>query len=132
MRLIILTATSQIYKSSSLHDSNSTRTGAYSTQNQKDRRSRKLNHKHKCRYKFIYVLKNNNQCCNCVLFSFRPTEVILIQSRKIRNTQLRLTFLSCVKITSVALKLDRLRCTIGYCHNICYNLCPQRIMVKTK
>ena len=27
------------------------------------------------------------------------------------------TFLSCVKITSVGLKLDRPHCTIGYCYN---------------
>ena len=48
-------------------------------------------------------------------------EVILTHLRKIRNTQLRfvfLNFLSCVKITSVGLKLDRPRCTIGYCYNI--------------
>ena len=44
--LIILTATSQIFKSWSLHDSNSTRTGACINQNQKDWGSRKLNHKH--------------------------------------------------------------------------------------
>ena len=37
--LIILTATSQIYKSWRLHDANSTRTGAWITQNQKDLRS---------------------------------------------------------------------------------------------
>ena len=47
--LIILTVVSQIYKSWSLHDSNSTRTGACITQNQKDLRSRKLNHKHSYR-----------------------------------------------------------------------------------
>ena len=46
--LIILTATSQIYKSWSLHDSNSTKTqtGACIAQDQKNWRSRKLNHKH--------------------------------------------------------------------------------------
>ena len=44
--LIILNATSQIYKSWSLHDSNPARTGASCiTQNQKDWRGRKLNHK---------------------------------------------------------------------------------------
>ena len=44
--VIILTMTSQIYKSWSLHDSNFARTGACITQNQKDWKSRKLNHKH--------------------------------------------------------------------------------------
>ena len=46
--LTILTTTSQIYKSWSLHDSNSTRTrtGACITQNRKGWKSRKLNHKH--------------------------------------------------------------------------------------
>ena len=44
---IILTTTSQIYKSWSLHDSNSTKTRARITQNQKDYRNRKLNHKHR-------------------------------------------------------------------------------------
>ena len=43
--LIIFNTTSQVYNSWSLHDSNSTRTGACITQNQKDWRSRKLNHK---------------------------------------------------------------------------------------
>ena len=43
--LIILTSTSQIDKSWSLHDSDPdpTRTGTWITQNQKDRRNRKLN-----------------------------------------------------------------------------------------
>ena len=43
--VMILTATSQIYKSWSLCDSNSMRTGTC-TQNQKDWRSLKLNDKH--------------------------------------------------------------------------------------
>ena len=44
--LIILSATSQIYKSWRLHGSNSITTGACITQNQDEWRSRKLNHKH--------------------------------------------------------------------------------------
>ena len=46
--LIIITMASQIYKSWSLHDSNSTetRSGACITQNQRDWRVLKLNHKH--------------------------------------------------------------------------------------
>ena len=104
--LIIITTTSQIYKSWSLLDSNSkkTRTRACITQNQKDFRSRKLNHKYShnpyvrpATFEFsdlsLFVLKHD-QCCSCGLSSFRPTEVILTPSRKIRNIQLRFVFLN--------------------------------------
>ena len=128
----MITTTSQIYKSLSLHDLNSgrTRAGSCITQNQKDWRS-SLNHKHshssqeEVQQHLIfhiwacYVLKNN-QCCGCSLSSFRPIEIILTHSRKIRNTQLCLVFLnffSCVKITSVDLKLDRPCYTIGHSYN---------------
>ena len=80
----------------------------------KDWESFKLNHKHsrslevqvglqqhlnlqfsRFRSKPIYyVPKNNNQCRSCGLSSFRPAEVILKPSRKIRNTQLRFVFLN--------------------------------------
>ena len=43
--LIILIATSQMYKNWRMHDLNSARTGACIIQNQKEWRSRKLNHK---------------------------------------------------------------------------------------
>ena len=49
----------------------------------------------------------------------RPTEASLVNSSKIRNTQLHFVFLcffSCVIITSVGLKFDRQRCTIDYCY----------------
>ena len=46
------------------------------------------------------------------LSSVRPRELILTHEEKF-------IFLECVQINSVGLKLDRPRCTIGYCfHNI--------------
>ena len=73
--VIILSTMSQIYKSWNMHDSNCTRTGACITQNQKNCRSRKLNHKHShspnvqegllqhLSFQIYYVLKTiNNQC----------------------------------------------------------------------
>ena len=108
-----ITTTPQIYKSWSLHYSNSTKTstGACITQNQKNWESFKLNHKHSHSPEIQVCLpqhlnlgsllglnllcsKNNNQCCSCCLSSFRPTEVILTPSRKIRNTQLSFVFLN--------------------------------------
>ena len=64
----------------------------------------------------IVCSENNNKCCSCGLSSFRPTEVILTPSRKIRNTQLRFVFLN-FSFMCQGLKLDRPRCTIGYCYN---------------
>ena len=91
--LIIITITFQIYKSWRMLDSDSTttRTGACITQNQKDYRRCKLNHRHSqigtgrpTTFEFsdlgLLCSKNNNQCCSSGLSSFRPTEVILTLS----------------------------------------------------
>ena len=98
-------ATFQIYKSWNLHYSNSTKTwtGACIIQNQKEWESFELNHKHShspqvqvglqqlksldLSLLIVSCFKNNNQCCSCGLSSFRPTEVILTPSRKVRNTK---------------------------------------------
>ena len=101
--LIVFTTTRQIYKSWSLHVSNFANTGACITQNQKDWRSRKLNHKQSypigtgrpaTTFGFSNLLcsKNSSQCCCYGLSSFRLTEVILTHSKTLETCEISLLF----------------------------------------